>query len=90
MNSKEFSLKIESIVKQKRIPHMDAVLDFCKDNEIDPATIGSLISKSLKEKIKVEALNLKLLKNIVDTKKFFIFLIWKFSCSICSNNFFVT
>jgi hypothetical protein len=42
---------------------MDAVLDFCKDNEIDPATIGSLISKSLKEKIKVEALNLKLLKN---------------------------
>ena len=63
MNSKEFSLKIESIVKQKRIPHMDAVLDFCKDNEIDPATIGSLISKSLKEKIKVEALNLKLLKN---------------------------
>ena len=48
MNSKEFSLKIESIVKQKRIPHMDAVLDICKDNEIDPATIGSLISKSLK------------------------------------------
>ena len=29
---------------------MDAILEFCKDNELDPGTVGNLISKSLKEK----------------------------------------
>ena len=41
---------------------MDAILEFCKDNELDPSTVGNLISKSLKEKIKAEAIQLKLLK----------------------------
>ena len=63
MNSKEFSLKIESISKQKRCSYMDSILDFCKENELDPGTVGNLISKFLKEKIKAEAINLKLLKN---------------------------
>ena len=62
MNSKEFSQKIETLSKQKRCSYMDAILDFCKENELDPGTVGSLISKSLKEKIKAEAINLKLLK----------------------------
>ena len=62
MNSKEFSNKIELLSKQKRCSYMDAILDFCKDNELDPGTVGGLISKSLKEKIKAEAVQLKLLK----------------------------
>ena len=62
MNSKEFSLKIESVSKQKRCSYMDAILEFCKENELDPGTVGNLISKSLKEKIKAEAVGLKLLK----------------------------
>ena len=41
---------------------MDAILDFCTQNDVDPATVGKLVSKSLKEKIKAEAINLKLLK----------------------------
>ena len=62
MNSKEFSLKIEGIYKQKRCSYMDAILEFCKDNDLDPSTVGNLVSKSLKEKIKAEAVDLKLLK----------------------------
>ena len=42
---------------------MDAILEFCKESDIDPGTVGGLISKSLKEKIKAEAIHLKLLKN---------------------------
>ena len=61
MNSKEFSLKIESIVKEKRITHMEAVIWYCEQNDIDTGTVSSLISKSLKEKIKVEAVDLRLL-----------------------------
>ena len=62
MNSKEFSLKIESIVKSKRITYMDAIIDYCKENDIDVGTVNPLVNKSLKEKIKDEALNLRLLK----------------------------
>jgi len=62
MNSKEFSLNIESIVKEKKISHMDAVVWYCEENDLDTSQVSSLISKSLKEKIKLEATNLKMLK----------------------------
>jgi hypothetical protein len=62
MNSKEFSLNIESIVKEKRISYMDAIVWYCEQNDIDTSTVSPLVSKSLKEKIKLEATNLKMLK----------------------------
>jgi len=62
MNSKEFSLKIENIVKEKKCSHMDAVILYCEELEVDPGTIKNLISKSLKEKIKLEATNKRMLK----------------------------
>ena len=48
MNSKEFSLKIENIVKEKKCSHMDAVILYCEELEVDPGTIKNLISKSQK------------------------------------------
>ena len=62
MNSKEFSQKIERLAKEKRCSLMDAILEFCKENDLDPGTVGSMVSKSLKEKIKADAIELKLLK----------------------------
>ena len=62
MNSKEFSLTIENIVKEKKISHMDAVLWYCDENNLDTGQISSLVSKSLKEKIQVEATRLNMLK----------------------------
>ena len=63
MNSKEFSLMIEGIVKEKRpISYMDAIVWYCEHNKIEIETVTRLISKNLKEKIKEEALNANLLK----------------------------
>ena len=63
MNSKEFSLIIEGVVKDKRpISYMDAILWYCEQNQIEVESVGRLISKALKEKIQVEASNAKLLK----------------------------
>ena len=62
MNSKEFSLKIEEFVKKKRCSYMDAVVLYCNENDIDTGTVNPLISKSLKEKIKIEAIEKRLLK----------------------------
>ena len=54
--SNEFSLHIEQLVKEKRISHMDAVLEYCKENFLEPEDVAKLINKSLKEKI---ALNMQ-------------------------------
>ena len=62
MNSKKFALTIEAIVKEKKIPYMDAVIKFCEDNDLDTATDGPLINKSLKEKIQLEAEKLNLVE----------------------------
>ena len=62
MNSKEFSLNIEGLVKERRCTYMEAVLLYCEENEIDPSTTKPMISKALKEKIKLEAVDLRLLK----------------------------
>jgi len=62
MNSKKFGLIIEDIVKEKKIPYLDAVVKYCDENEIDTATVGPLINKQLKEKIQREAEKLNLVE----------------------------
>ena len=63
MNSKEFSLLIEGVVKDKRpITYMDAIIWYCEQNQIEVESVGRLISKALKEKIQVEASKANLIK----------------------------
>jgi len=59
--TKTFSLEIENIAKEKRVSHMEAVLWYCKKEGIEPDTVSSLISKSLKEKIEANARDLNFL-----------------------------
>ena len=58
---KIFSLKIESIVKEKALTHMEAVLFFCHENSIEPDKVSNLITKALKEKIESDARELNFL-----------------------------
>ncbi len=62
MNSKKFAMTIEAMVREKKIPYMDAVLKFCEENDIDTASVGPLINKSLKEKLQLEAEKLNLIE----------------------------
>lgn len=50
----EFSLYIEQVVRSKRISYMDAILEYCKENYLEPDDITSLISKSLKDKLEMD------------------------------------
>ena len=61
----KFALIIEDIVKSKQISYIDAILEYCKDNEIDPSNTKSMINKTLKEKIAYEAQSLNMLKEKV-------------------------
>lgn len=57
-NPKQFSLHIEAMVAEKKISHMDAVLEYCKENYLEPEDVKKLINKSLRDKIKVNATEL--------------------------------
>ena len=59
--SKTFSMEIERIAIEKNITHLDAVLDYCHRQDIEPDTVGNLISKGLKEKIEANARDLNFL-----------------------------
>ena len=50
--------------KEKEITHMDAVLLYCKQNEIEPEKVSSLITKGLKEKIEANARDLNFLPKV--------------------------
>ena len=50
----EFSIYIEHKAKERRISHLDAVLEYCKENFLEPEDITSMISKSLKDKLEMD------------------------------------
>lgn len=53
-DSKSFSLYIEQMARDNKCTHVDAILNYCKENFIDPEDIKTLINKSLKEKMKMD------------------------------------
>lgn len=61
ITTKNFTIAIESIAKEKHITHMDAVLHYCEQEGIEPESVSSLISKGLKEKIEANARDLNFL-----------------------------
>lgn len=52
-SSNEFSMYIETIVCGSRISYMEAILQYCRENFIEPQDIAKLVNKSLKDKLKV-------------------------------------
>ena len=49
----EFSLHIEQMVRDTKLTYMDAVLEYCKENYLEPEDVAKLINKSLKDKIEM-------------------------------------
>jgi len=56
-----FSLTIESMVKEKEIPYMDAIILYCEQTGLEVELAAKLISGSLKSKIQLEAEELNFL-----------------------------
>lgn len=56
-----FSCTIEKISKEKRLSYMDAIIYYCDSTGFEIELTSKLISKSLKDKIKIEAEELNFL-----------------------------
>jgi len=57
-----FAQEIESLVTEQKTSYIDAIVNFCEQNNIDLESVPKLISKPLKEKLKCEATELNFLK----------------------------
>ena len=64
MTPKKFAIKIEELVKVGGVTYMDAILDYCEKNQMEPDAVAPLISKPLKEKIEADARELNFLPKV--------------------------
>ena len=58
MTKVKFSKLIESTVRSHQISHMDAIIYLCEKHNIEVEDCKKYVSKVIKEKIEVEAMNL--------------------------------
>lgn len=64
MTPKKFSMRIEKLAKDSNTSYLDALLDYCEKNSVEPEQIKPLITKSLKEKLEVNARELNFLPKV--------------------------
>ena len=64
MTPKKFSMNIEKLAKSGECSYLDALIDYCDKNSVEPEQIKPLISKSLKEKLEVNARELNFLPKV--------------------------
>lgn len=62
--SDEFSYKIECIVADHGISFMDAIVEYCENNNIEIEVAAQMINSSLRSKIEMEAEKLRLIPKI--------------------------
>ena len=63
-SSNDFSTWVDNYHVQTRIPRMDIIIDYCQSRDIDIESVAPLINRVLKEKIRVEAEEAKLMKPV--------------------------
>jgi len=70
-SSTEFSMFIEREAKKRKTTYLDMIVDYCQKKDIEMESITSIITPSLKEKIKFQSNELNLLKKKIKNKLHF-------------------
>jgi hypothetical protein len=68
VSKEKFAEEIESLVLRTQMNYIDAIVEYCELNNIEVDTIGKMISKPLKEKLKYDATELNFLKKTTRAK----------------------
>ena len=61
LTKNKFTKLIEKTVSDLRIPYMEAILEVCEKNDIEPEDVKKFISPVIKGKVEAEAMNLNYL-----------------------------
>ena len=59
----KFSYIIENIVLNEKLNYIDAIIHYCEKESIEVDSISKLMTKPLKEKLKVDATRLNFMKS---------------------------
>ena len=72
LTKSKFTKLIESTVADMKLPYMDAILQVCQKNDIEPEDVRKFISPIIKDKLEAEAMDLNFLpkKNSIDSSLF--------------------
>ena len=68
LTKKKFTTAVEELVIEKKLSYIDAIIYFCQENHLEPDSVKGLITPPLKEKIKAEAIGLRVLKDSSNAK----------------------
>ena len=58
-----FSYEVEKIVLKEKINYIDAILLYCERESVDVESVPKLMTKPLKEKLKIDANRLNYMKS---------------------------
>jgi uncharacterized protein YdhG (YjbR/CyaY superfamily) len=58
----ELRMKVEKFVQTDEMSYTEAIIDICKDKDIDPEDIAKIIRGPLKDKLEAEAMELNIIK----------------------------
>lgn len=61
LNKENFSEEVESVVKQYKLPYMDAIIHICEEREIELESAAKHLNKVIKNKLEAEAQELNYL-----------------------------
>ena len=64
LTKSKFTKLIENTVSELGIPYMEAVLEVCEKNNIEPEDVKKFISPIIKGKLEAEAMNLNYLPKL--------------------------
>lgn len=68
VSKEKFTEEIEKFVRDTNMKYIDAIVEYCDRKNIEIESVGKLISKPLKEKIRFEASELNYLKRTSSAK----------------------
>jgi hypothetical protein len=62
LSKDKFAEDIEALVLKTKMNYIDAIVEYCAQNNIELENVGRLVSKPLKEKLRYDATELNYLK----------------------------
>ena len=68
LSKEKFAEDIEALVLKTNMNYIDAIVEYCTTNNIEVESVGKLVSKPLKEKLRYDATELNYLKRTSHAK----------------------
>ena len=68
LDQNKFTTDVEQLVLDTELNYIEAIISYCEENNIEIESVGKLIAKPLKDKLKAEATELNYLKRTSKSK----------------------